>query len=145
MKRDSPSLATAPVARSKPVARSRRFASSRSLTDWPSEADAPVARFVGFAPLSLTSALSDELSRRGVEVFLSQPRLFAVELAGSGEVQIVADLEQAGAEQEEGGDQIWVAADEAQLTGSYCFLVVTLPHPLPPPGAGGCGINHAES
>jgi hypothetical protein len=31
-----------------------------SLTDWPSEADAPVARFVGFAPLSLTSALSGD-------------------------------------------------------------------------------------
>jgi hypothetical protein len=31
-----------------------------SLTDWPSGADAPVARFVGFAPLSLTSALSGD-------------------------------------------------------------------------------------
>src|ERR1700733_1588988 len=30
------------------------------LTDWPSEADGPVARFVGFAPLSLTSALSGD-------------------------------------------------------------------------------------
>jgi hypothetical protein len=32
--------------------------------------------------------------------------LFAVELEGSGEVQIIAGLEQAGAEEEEGGDQM---------------------------------------
>jgi hypothetical protein len=32
------------------------------LTDWPSEADAPVARFTAFAPLSLTSALSGDRS-----------------------------------------------------------------------------------
>src|SRR4051812_2063982 len=34
-----------------------------SLTDWPSEADAPVARFVGFAPLSLTSTFVGDLGR----------------------------------------------------------------------------------
>jgi hypothetical protein len=41
--------------------------------------------------------------------------LFAVELAESGEVSVVADLELAGLEQEEGGDQMWVAADDAEL------------------------------
>jgi hypothetical protein len=38
-----------------------------------------------------------------------------MELEGGGEVQIVVDLELAGLEQEEGGDQIRVAADEAEL------------------------------
>jgi hypothetical protein len=73
-----------------------------------------------------------KLSRVGVEVFPSQPSLLAVELAGSGEVQVVADLEQAGLEQEECGDQMWVAADEAQLAAELLFPVghVT-PTPLP--------------
>ena len=77
-------------------------------------------------------------------MFLSQPHLFAVELAGSGEVQIVtglllADLEQAGLEEEEGGDQIWVAADDAELAAELLFPVghVTLtPSPLPVREAG---------
>jgi hypothetical protein len=56
-----------------------------------------------------------KLSRLGVEVFPSQPRLFAVELAGGGEVQVVAGWEQAGLEEEECGDQMWVAADDAEL------------------------------
>ena len=60
--------------------------------------------------------------------------MFAVELAGGGEVQIVVDLELAGLEQEEGGDQIWVAADDAELAAELLFPVghVTLtPSPLP--------------
>ena len=65
-------------------------------------------------------------------MFPSQPRLFAVELAGGGEVKVVAGLEQAGLEEEEGGDQMWVAADEAQLAAELLFPVghVT-PTPLP--------------
>ena len=70
--------------------------------------------------------------------------MLAVELAESGEVQIVADLELAGLEQEEGRDQVWVAADDAELAAKLFFRPVTLVPP-PPPGAGGCGINHAES
>ena len=44
---DSPARADAPSARFVGLA-------PLSLTDWPSEAIAPVARFVEFAPLSLT-------------------------------------------------------------------------------------------
>ena len=67
-----------------------------------------------------------------VEVFPSQPRLFAVELAGGGEVQVVAGLKQAGLEEEEGGDQMWVATDDAELAAKLLFSVghVT-PTPLP--------------
>jgi hypothetical protein len=60
--------------------------------------------------------------------------LFAVELAESGEVQVVAGLELAGLEEEEGGDQMWGAADDAELAAELLFLVghVTLtPSPLP--------------
>jgi hypothetical protein len=60
--------------------------------------------------------------------------LFAVELAGSGEVQVIAGLEQAGFEEEEGGDQRWVALDDAELAPELLFPVghVTLtPSPLP--------------
>jgi hypothetical protein len=75
-----------------------------------------------------------KLSRLGVEVFPSQPHLFAVELAESGEVQVVAGLEQAGLEGEEGGDQMRVAADEAELAAK---LLPWVGHgagtPLPPP------------
>jgi hypothetical protein len=79
--------------------------------------------------------------------------LFAVELEGGGEVQIVvglepARLEQAGAEQEERGDQMWVAADDAELAAKLLFPVGHVSStlsPLPPPGAGGCGINRGES
>jgi hypothetical protein len=39
-----------------------------------------------------------------------------MELAESGEGQVVAGLLYAGLEEEEGGDQIWVAANEAKLT-----------------------------
>jgi hypothetical protein len=73
-------------------------------------------------------------TRCGAPEFPSQPRLFAVELAGSGEVQVVADLEQAGFEEEEGGDQRWVALDDAELAAELLFPVghVTLtPSPLP--------------
>jgi hypothetical protein len=70
--------------------------------------------------------------------------LFAVELEGSGEVQIVtglllADLEQAGLEEEEGGDQIWVAADDAELAAELLFPVghvTRTPSPLPVREAG---------
>ena len=64
----------------------------------------------------------------------SQPRLFAVELAGSGEVQVVAGLELAGLEEEEGGDQMWVAADDAELAAELLFPVghgAGTPSPLP--------------
>jgi hypothetical protein len=60
--------------------------------------------------------------------------LFAVELAGSGEVQIVAGRELAGLEEEEGGYQTWVAADDAELAAK---LLPWVGHgagaPLPPP------------
>ena len=49
--------------------------------------------------------------------------MFAVELEGGGEVQIVVGLEQAGAEQEERGDQMWVAADDAELAAKLLFPV----------------------
>jgi hypothetical protein len=60
--------------------------------------------------------------------------LFAVELSGSGKVQIVADLEQAGLEDEEGGDQMWVAADDAELAAELLFPAgqgAGAPSPLP--------------
>jgi hypothetical protein len=60
--------------------------------------------------------------------------LFAVELESSGEVQVVADLELAGLEQEEGGDQMWVAADDAELAAELLFPVG---HVTPPPSR--CG------
>ncbi|HEY1964257.1 MAG TPA: hypothetical protein VGG59_04970 [Acidobacteriaceae bacterium] len=75
-----------------------------------------------------------KLSRLGVEVFPSQPRLFAVELEGRGEVQVVAYLEQAGLEQEESGDQMRVAADDAELAAKLLFPVghvTPTPSPLP--------------
>jgi hypothetical protein len=49
--------------------------------------------------------------------------LFAVELEGSGEVQVVSDVEQAGAEQEEGRDQMRVAADDAELAAELLFPI----------------------
>ena len=75
-----------------------------------------------------------KLSRLGVEVLPSQPRLFAVELADGGEVQVVAGLEKAGLEEEEGGDQMWVAADDAKLAAELLFRighVTPTPSPLP--------------
>jgi hypothetical protein len=57
-----------------------------------------------------------------------------VELAGSGEVQIVAGWLQASLEQEEGGDQMWVAADDAELAAELLFPaghVTPTPSPLP--------------
>ena len=75
-----------------------------------------------------------KLSRLGVEVFPSQPRLFAVESEGSGEVQVVAGCAQATVEEEEGGDQIWVAADDAELAAELLFSVghvTPTPSPLP--------------
>jgi hypothetical protein len=70
-----------------------------------------------------------KLPRLG-EVFPSQARLFAVELAESGEVQGVGDLELAGLEQEEGGDQMWVAADDAELAAELLPRVTPLPPPV---------------
>ena len=72
--------------------------------------------------------------RLGVEVFPSQSCLFAVELAESGEVLFVPNLLQAGLVEEEGGDQIWVAADEAELAAKLLFPVghvTPTPSPLP--------------
>jgi hypothetical protein len=68
-----------------------------------------------------------------------------MELEGGGEVQIVVDLEQAGLEEEEGGDQIWVAADEAEWRRNSCFRLATVPVPPSPSGAGGWRISHGES
>jgi hypothetical protein len=65
--------------------------------------------------------------------------LFAVECKGSGEVLIVVDLEQAGLEQDEGGDQIWIAADDAELAAELLFWighVTPTPSPLPVREAG---------
>jgi hypothetical protein len=57
-----------------------------------------------------------------------------VELEGSGEVQIVADLELARLEQEEGGDQMRVAADEAELTAELAAeLLFPFGHVTPAP------------
>jgi hypothetical protein len=57
-----------------------------------------------------------------------------MELAESGEVQVVADLELAGLEEEEGGDQVWVALDDAELAAKLLFpvgQVTRTPSPLP--------------
>ena len=57
-----------------------------------------------------------------------------MELEGSGEVQIVGGLELSGLEEEEDGDQIWVAADEAELAAEFLFEAghgVGTPSPLP--------------
>jgi hypothetical protein len=51
-----------------------------------------------------------------------------VELADSGEVQAVAGLEE-----EEGGDQIGVAADDTELAAELLFPVGHVTYPLPPP------------
>jgi hypothetical protein len=73
-----------------------------------------------------------KVPRLGGEVFLSQPRLFAVELADGGEVQVVADLEQALLEEEEGDDQMRVAADDAELAAKLLFTIGHgAPSPLP--------------
>jgi hypothetical protein len=108
----------------------------------PSQAHAPVARFVGFAPLSLTLRVVGDRCRLQVHTLrfaqgrddrlgcgsVKLPRL------GSGEVLIIAGLEQTGLEQEEGGDQIWVAADDAKLAAELLFPVghvTATPFPLP--------------
>ena len=75
-----------------------------------------------------------KFSRLGGEVFPSQARLFAVELAECGEVQIVTDLEQAGLEQQEGGSQIRLAPDDAELAAELLFRIGHgAGTPLPPP------------
>ena len=63
-------------------------------------------------------------------MFPPQPRLLAVELAESGKVQVVGDLELAGLEQEERGDQVWVAADDAELAAEFLPRVIPLPPPV---------------
>ena len=73
-------------------------------------------------------------TRCGASEFPSQPRLFAVELVAGGEVQVVAGLEQAGLEEEERGDQMWVAADDAELAAELLLSVghiTPTPTPLP--------------
>jgi hypothetical protein len=92
--------------------------------------------------LSLTLRVVGDLTET---VFPPQPQLFAVELAESGEIQVAGDLLQAGLEEEEGGDQMWVAADGAELAAEFLLPVGHSTTPLPPPGAGGCGRNRAES
>jgi hypothetical protein len=60
--------------------------------------------------------------------------LFAVKVESSGEVQIAVDLELAGLVQEEGGDQMRVAADDAELAVKLSFPVghaTRTPSPLP--------------
>jgi hypothetical protein len=82
----------------------------------------------------LPFALNPHLCEIGAPEFPSQARLFAMELAESGEVQVVADLELAGLEQEEGGDQVWVASDDAELAAKLLFPVghvTCTPSPLP--------------
>lgn len=59
-----------------------------------------------------------------------------MELAESGEVQIVANLELAGLEQEEGGDQVRVAADDAELAAQ---LLLPVGHVAPAPSPSRCG------
>jgi hypothetical protein len=57
-----------------------------------------------------------------------------MELAESGKVQLVADLKLAGLEQEEGGDQMRVALDDAELAAELLFPVghvTRTPSPLP--------------
>ena len=71
-----------------------------------------------------------KLSRLGGEMFPPPPRLFAVQLAESGKVQVVGDLELAGLEQEERGDQVWVAADDAELAAELLPRVIPLPPPV---------------
>ena len=64
----------------------------------------------------------------------AQPRLFAVELAEGGEVPIVVDLELSGLEKDESGDQMRVAADEAELAAELLFAAghgAATPSPLP--------------
>ena len=64
-----------------------------------------------------------------------------MELVAGGEVQVVAGLEQAGLEEKEGGDQMWVAADDAELrkgldlTGYFLERHVFWPHNKPLPAA----------
>jgi hypothetical protein len=62
--------------------------------------------------------------------------LFAVKLESSGEVQVVADLELAGLEQEEGGDQVWVAADDAELAAELLLPVGHVTRTPPPSRCG---------
>jgi hypothetical protein len=81
--------------------------------------------------LSLTLRVAGGLTETE---FPSQPCLFSVELSESGEVQIVSGWLQAGLVEEEGGDQIWVAADDPELAAELLFPVghvTPTPSPLP--------------
>jgi hypothetical protein len=81
--------------------------------------------------LSLTLKVAGGLTETE---FPSQPHLLSVELAESGEGQVVAGLLYAGLEEEEGGDQIWVAADDAELAAELLFPAGHgAGTPLPPP------------
>ena len=60
--------------------------------------------------------------------------MFAVKAEGSGEVQVAAALELACLEQEEGGDPMRIAADDAELAAKLLFPaghVTRTPSPLP--------------
>ena len=64
-----------------------------------------------------------------------------MELEGSGEVQIVAGLEQArleqaGAEEEEGRDQMWVEAYDPELAAKLLFPVGHVTSTPPPSRCG---------
>ena len=59
-----------------------------------------------------------------------------MELAESGEVQVVIDLELAGVEQEEGGDQVWVAADDTELAAKLLFPAGHVTRTPPPSRCG---------
>ena len=81
------------------------------------------------------------LLRQGGQVFAAQAGLDAVELAERGEVVAVVEVQLAGLEQVEGGDQVGVAADEAELAAELPLAaglghVTTPPSPLPVREAG---------
>jgi hypothetical protein len=108
----------------------------REYRGWPSRA-APAVRCAGFAPLSLTLRVVGYLTETE---FPSQPYLLAVKLAESRQSADRRRLIAGRPVEEEGGDQMWVAADDAELAAEFLPLVTP-----PPSGAGGCGRNRAES
>jgi hypothetical protein len=79
--------------------------------------------------------------RLGGEVRGAAPETNVAETAGG--LRVDGD---AGADADEVADQVGVAADEAELAAELLFSIGGIPGtPSPPPGAGGCGINRAES
>jgi hypothetical protein len=77
---------------------------------------------------ALTFCSPASLRDVGVPEFASQPGLRPVEAESGVEVEVVAGLEQ-----EESGDQMWVAADDAELATELLFRsghVTRTPSPL---------------